>query len=351
MTNSNNLNIPFVVQSQAQKEVTINEAISILDAMQNCGVVDKDLATPPGSPATGSVYIIAASPTGAWSGKAGQVAYYNSGWKFIVPKEGMKFWVNDEDSIYCYDGTNWVAYSSGSGGSTMLGVNATPDSTNRLSVNSDAVLLNNNGTDIRTKLNKNAVGNTASFLFQNGFSGRAEFGLVGDDDFTLKTSPDGSAWNNSFKALKTDGSVDFLNGIKFNGGSSKLANYEEGTFTPTLVASTTPGTASYNTQTGVYTRVGNRVFFEATLIVTSLTGSAGSLRIDGLPYAAAGTTAANVGYYANANLGSAYGILVRTIAGNTYMAMAKSTASGASSMTAADISASFDIRVSGHYKV
>jgi len=282
MTNTNNLNIPLVVQSQAQKEVTINQAISMLEALQNRGVADKDLSVPPTSPVEGAAYIVAASPTGAWSGKAKNIAYYNSGWKFIAPNEGLIVWVNDEDRLYCFDGTNWGVYGDTSSFS-LLGVNATADSTNKLSVASDAVLFSHNGTDIKTKLNKNASSNTASFLFQDAFSGRAEFGLIGDDDFTLKTSTDGSAWNNSFKASKTDGCVDFLAGVKFSGGT-KLSTYAEGTWTPVLYGASTPGTPTYAGQNGNYVRIGNAVIVTGYINVTALGGMAGQVRIDGLPY-------------------------------------------------------------------
>lgn len=111
MTISNNLGFSFIEQSQSQKEITANAALAAIDAILNTGAIDKDLATPPGSPADGDVYIIAASPTGAWAGKAGQIAYYNSGWKFIVPKEGLSLWVKDEDVYYNYDGAAWVRYA------------------------------------------------------------------------------------------------------------------------------------------------------------------------------------------------------------------------------------------------
>lgn len=111
MAISNNLGFTFIEQSQSQKEVTANAALAAIDAIMNTGAIDKDLATPPGSPTSGDVYIIAASPTGAWSGKAGQIAYYNSGWKFIVPKEGASLWVNDEDVYYIYSGSAWARYA------------------------------------------------------------------------------------------------------------------------------------------------------------------------------------------------------------------------------------------------
>jgi len=207
MTQTNNLKIDLVAQSQSQKEVTINEAVVRLEAVQNRGVVDKDLATPPGAPAEGAAYIVAATATGAWTGKETNIAYYNNGWRFIAANEGLLVWVNDEDKVYVFNGTAWVNYSDNLQNLAKLGINAAADTTNKLSVSSDAVLFSHNGTDMRTKLNKNASGNTASFLFQDGFSGRAEFGLIGNDDFTLKVSPDGSVWNNAFVVDKTTGKI------------------------------------------------------------------------------------------------------------------------------------------------
>src|SRR6185437_4575366 len=61
--------------------------------------------------------------------------------------------------------------------------------------------------DIRFTVNKEASTDTASLLFQDGFSGRAEIGLAGDDDFHFKVSPDGSAWTESLTIDKTSGLV------------------------------------------------------------------------------------------------------------------------------------------------
>jgi len=56
------------------------------------------------------------------------------------------------------------------------------------------VLFNHNGGGVQAKLNKSASGATASILFQTNWSGRAEIGCAGDDDFRFKVSPDGSAF-------------------------------------------------------------------------------------------------------------------------------------------------------------
>lgn len=107
MTNTTNLSIALLATGQAQKEVTINEALIRLDALLNTGALDKDLNIPPSSPATGDLYIVAASPTGDWSGKAGWITYFDQIWRFVQPKEGMTLWVRDENKMYTFDGTNW----------------------------------------------------------------------------------------------------------------------------------------------------------------------------------------------------------------------------------------------------
>lgn len=94
-----------------------NANMDKLDLLTQTAVKDKDLATPPGSPANGDAYIVGASPTGSWTGHAKDVAIWiDSAWIFYTPKEGWITWVNDENLIYAYDGANWLSYSSGGGG-------------------------------------------------------------------------------------------------------------------------------------------------------------------------------------------------------------------------------------------
>lgn len=50
-----------------------------------------------------------------------------------------------------------------------------------------------------------------SFLFQDNFSGRAEIGLTGDDDFHFKVSPDGTAWHEGISINRNTGAVTFPN--------------------------------------------------------------------------------------------------------------------------------------------
>ena len=78
------------------------------------------------------------------------------------------------------------------------------------------------------------------------------------------------------------------NGIIFGttGGAvtgKTLDDYEEGTFTPITLGSTTAGTGTYGFQHGSYTKVGNLVTVNIYVDTTSHTG-AGSLRVGGLPF-------------------------------------------------------------------
>ncbi|MFO0389905.1 MAG: DUF2793 domain-containing protein [Alphaproteobacteria bacterium] len=108
MATTTHIGMTLVEQSQSQKEVTVNQALTRIDALMNTGAKSRTINTPPGSPASGDVYIIAASPTGAWAGQAGKIGYFDQTWKFITPNEGAAFWVNDENILYVFDGASWV---------------------------------------------------------------------------------------------------------------------------------------------------------------------------------------------------------------------------------------------------
>jgi len=65
----------------------------------------------------------------------------------------------------------------------QLGVQTSADATNRLAVSSEATLLTHAGADHQLKINKASTGDSASLLFQTGWSGRAEMGPPGGGRF------------------------------------------------------------------------------------------------------------------------------------------------------------------------
>lgn len=98
---------------------------------------------------------------------------------------------------------------------TRLGLGITADTTNPLSAKLNNALFTaktvaEGGTgDLRYKLSKESSAKTLSFLFQDNFSGRAEIGLTGDDDFHFKVSPDGSTWYEALLIARATGRVSF----------------------------------------------------------------------------------------------------------------------------------------------
>ncbi len=113
MATTSHLALTLLEQSQAQKEITVNTALMRIDAVLNTGVIDKDLSSPPASPLGGDVYIVGSSPTGDWTGKAGQIAYFDQIWRFIIPNQGMTIWVVDEHLLYVYHGSEWIKVGGG----------------------------------------------------------------------------------------------------------------------------------------------------------------------------------------------------------------------------------------------
>jgi hypothetical protein len=73
MADSTHLALPYFAANQAQKHVTHNEALRMLDALVHLSVLDRDLAVPPGAPADGDRYLVASGATGAWEDWDGNI--------------------------------------------------------------------------------------------------------------------------------------------------------------------------------------------------------------------------------------------------------------------------------------
>ena len=108
MSSTPRIGIPYLVQGQSLGEITQNNATNYLETFSAGGVISRGTSAQPGSPSEGDLYILPASPTGSdWSGQGNNIALYYSGWLFVTPTEGMRLWINDEDILVAYDGTNW----------------------------------------------------------------------------------------------------------------------------------------------------------------------------------------------------------------------------------------------------
>jgi len=352
--------LPYILASQAQKHVTHNEALRLLDAMVQLSVLDRTRTAPSASPTDGDRHIVASGATGLWVGWDLNVAFWVDGvWMRLAPRPGWLAWIAAEQMFLVWNGSAWepvgepvdvsdavfslvndadptkkalfllssistgttrsftlpntsselailagtqtfsgnktfsgtltasgtvtvsaasasigtatgtATYGLGSGATTngttktmnigtggangsttvinigsatlgaggttvvntpnvtfanavtqvgmpqanltaqLLGLGgATADSYNRLSMNTPAVLINNAGAGIEATVNKAAAGNDAAFAFKTGFSARALIGLLGNDDFSFKVSPNGSTFFDAIRIDRNSGRVE-----------------------------------------------------------------------------------------------------------------------------------------------
>lgn len=209
------LDLPLIQAAQAQKHVTHNEALRRLDAIAQLSVVAFDATVAPSLAEEGDIHALGAGASGAWSGHGGDLALYTDGyWLFITPRSGWIATLDGSNEMKIFDGTDWVEISQGVlNNPSAVGINATADTTNRLAVSSPSTLLSHEGSDHRLTINKATAPDTASLLFQDNWSGRAELGLAGDDDFHLKVSADGTSWNDAMVVDATSGQASFPGGI------------------------------------------------------------------------------------------------------------------------------------------
>lgn len=202
------LELPYIQPSQAQKHVTHNEALRMLDALLHIRVEDRDRESPPVDPLDGQRHALGTAPIGAFAGHAGKLAVFEDGaWLFYQPQPGWLIWDASEEELLVYADADWIPAAPDPVMLPRLGINAVADDTNRLAVSSDATLLNHNGAGHQLKINKAAAVNTGSLLFQTAWSGHAELGLAGNNDFALKVSADGSTWRNALTGMAATGAV------------------------------------------------------------------------------------------------------------------------------------------------
>lgn len=111
MSSVNN-NIPFVPENTIDPAAGLNESILTIDALLQLAVVSVGDNTPPGSPTAGSRYIVGTSPTGAWAGRANQVAQWLDGaWRFFTT---ARYALNTADGLwYVRQSSAWSALAGG----------------------------------------------------------------------------------------------------------------------------------------------------------------------------------------------------------------------------------------------
>lgn len=194
---------------------------------------------------------------------------------------------------------------------------------NRLDVDGPVVITGDltASSDVLVNGNEKYVYLSSTYII--GSNSRVRFRAVGGGggsgyggDFRISTRKSDNNWNTDALTVDSTGNVSIANGnlvmttsgkgIDFSATANSsgtmtselLNDYEEGTFTPTVIGTTTAGTATYSRQLGRYTKVGNLVTIQIYLAWSAGTG-VGNLAFSGLPF----TIANNANEYATATIG------------------------------------------------
>jgi len=104
--------LPLLESAQAQKHITVNEAISKLDAVLQLSVERSDLVSPPDSMSEGASYLVSAKSqaSGLWAGRTNDIAIFlQGGWVFCSPIEGMRLFDKHTSRCMLWNGRDWVA--------------------------------------------------------------------------------------------------------------------------------------------------------------------------------------------------------------------------------------------------
>lgn len=148
-------------------------------------------------------------------------------------------------------------------------------------------------------------------------------------------------------------------GIKLGNVNNTYGNaldwYEEGSFTPAVTFGGTGTGATYSANTlGRFTRIGNRVFFNLRMLLTSKGSSTGTAKVTGLPYLADGTPGSaeqicSMDFAALAGLtGAPYGVILDAQQAITLFQTAAATSS---TLADTNFTNTSDLSISGQYKV
>lgn len=108
MTDTAQMSLPLLAPSQAQKHVTVNEALARIDALTHLVLASVSVASPPVSAPDGTLHGVPDGATADWAGQAGKLALrMGGGWVFVPPQVGWRAFVRDAGVSAIWNGTSW----------------------------------------------------------------------------------------------------------------------------------------------------------------------------------------------------------------------------------------------------
>ena len=125
-------------------------------------------------------------------------------------------------------------------------------------------------------------------------------------------------------------------------GVNDLDDYEEGTWTPSV-----GGTATYNTQTGRYTKIGRHVFITGFLNINGI-GTGSTSIVSGLPFTVGSDSGLNIHTLTNSAV-SVVKVGAQIVTADTTFLVVGLAVAGNNTATLAIFGNGTVIRFSGHY--
>jgi hypothetical protein len=179
-------------------------------------------------------------------------------------------------------------------------------------------------------------------------------------DVTLTHSTDalafaGAANGYSFDTLlnlsgASAGQIAFPATQNASAGANTLDDYEEGTFTPTLAFGGASTGVTYSTNSGTYTKIGNRVLYEINFVITSKGSATGAASAEGLPFTPSTRNAATIATYSGFT-GLTGALVGGNAGGNTSLAIQQSAAASSPNIDNTNFSPTTRMTISGSFIV
>ena len=102
--------LPLLQPAQAQKHVTVNEALMRLDGLVNLVLQSTSAPTPPATATDGQCWGVPFGALGDWAGNAGRIAIRsNGGWVYADPQRGQQAFVRDLGATALWTGSQWAS--------------------------------------------------------------------------------------------------------------------------------------------------------------------------------------------------------------------------------------------------
>jgi hypothetical protein len=118
-----NCDLPLLLPAQAQKHVTVNDALLRLDGQVDLVLQSLHRVTPPETVVDGLCWGVPSGAVNEWEGQGGKIAIAaNGGWIFVAPGFGRRAMIADQGAVAIHDGSVWVAgaLTLGAHGSGMI---------------------------------------------------------------------------------------------------------------------------------------------------------------------------------------------------------------------------------------